>query len=135
MSDLLLDTHIALWWQLEPRQLSRRAAQEIERAETLWVSPMTIWEIVTLERAAKIRLDRDPLTWVEGLMTQDRVRSAELTAAAAAEAALLPLKGFRGDLVDRFLYATAATQRLRFCTKDGLIERYAHEAQEIVIVW
>ena len=88
MSDLLLDTHIALWWQLDPRQLSRRAVQEIDRADTLWVSPMTIWEIVTLERAAKIRLDRDPVTWVEGLMTQDRVRSAEVTAVAAGTATI-----------------------------------------------
>jgi PIN domain nuclease of toxin-antitoxin system len=60
---LLLDTHILLWSLLDPDQLSKRVADELESASNeLWLSPITTWEIFLLAEKGRIFLDADPET-------------------------------------------------------------------------
>lgn len=132
---LLLDTHVALWWMLEPKRLSAKARRAIDTADERLLSPMTFWEIVRLERASKIRLDRAVTAWIDALVRVDRVSIAEVTTAIAVEASLLEARGFHGDPVDQFLYASARQLGVRLCTKDGLIQSFAESARDVRIVW
>ena len=62
---LLLDTHIWLWSLLEPAKLSQRVASELESAENeLWLSPISIWELLILVEKGRVVLDRPPATWI-----------------------------------------------------------------------
>ncbi len=46
---LLLDTHIWLWSALDPARLSRRVAAALENpTNELWLSPISLWEVLTL---------------------------------------------------------------------------------------
>jgi len=43
--NLLLDTHIWLWSQLEPKKLGRRVTSELSNTgNELWISPVSVWE-------------------------------------------------------------------------------------------
>lgn len=135
MTGLLLDTHVVLWWQLEPRRLSRRAADAIDRADRLLLSPLSVWELALLEMAGKVRLDRDLASWVAALVSLSRVEVCTTTAEVALTAALLPRRGFHADPADRFIYAACAVLGHRLCTKDGPITDFAAGAGDVTTVW
>ena len=42
---LLLDTHVILWWQRDDRRLNRRARAAIAKADVVWVSAVSGWEV------------------------------------------------------------------------------------------
>ncbi|HEX9888386.1 MAG TPA: type II toxin-antitoxin system VapC family toxin [Nitriliruptorales bacterium] len=117
MRPVLLDTHVLLWWKAPGRsRLSPRAAQAIEDAGTILVSPVTCWEVATLVRLGRIELDRDPRRWVRDLLGEPGTELAPLSAVAAADAG--GLEDFHGDPADRLIYATARELRVPLVTKD-----------------
>ena len=53
--NLLLDTHVLLWWLLEPPRLSAQARKSVaSRQNDVWVSAATGWEILTKHRIGKL---------------------------------------------------------------------------------
>lgn len=62
---LLLDTHIWLWYALGDSQLSTNL-QSIIASETteLWLSPISIWEVMLLAEKGRIALQSDTATWI-----------------------------------------------------------------------
>jgi len=62
---LLLDTHILLWGLLEPERLNRRVAAELQNPQNeIWLSPISVWEIMILAEKGRIVLEPDPASWV-----------------------------------------------------------------------
>ena len=52
---LLLDTHILLWGLLEPERLNRRVAAELQNPQNeIWLSPISVWEIMILAEKGRI---------------------------------------------------------------------------------
>jgi len=131
---VLLDTHVLLWWQAGGRRLSRVAARTIDRANPVLVSPLTCWELATLQRLGRIVLDRDASTWVHDLLADDQVAPASLTPEAAAWAGSLD-GGFAGDPIDRLLYATARDHRVPLVSKDEAIRAFARAAGDLEVIW
>lgn len=131
---VLLDTHAVLWWQAGGRRLSRGATRAIDRAVSVLVSPLSCWEIATLHRLGRIALDRDPSSWVQDLMADDRIAPAALTPEAAAWAGSLDGR-FSGDPIDRLLYATAHDHRVPFISKDEAIRSFARGAGNLEVIW
>lgn len=132
--DVLLDTHAVLWWAASARLLSARARNEISRTSEVLISPVSCWEISTLVRLGRIRLDRDVSAWIAGLFARDRVIPASLGPAAAAVAGALG-DGFPGDPADRMLYATARDLAVPFVTKDRRIRAWAREIGDVKTIW
>ena len=128
---ILLDTHVVLWWQAGGERLSRLAAREIARAETVLVSPVTCWKIAVLQARGRVARDRDLYAWVRDLLGQDRVEIAPLSPHGAVAAGLLGQSGFHADRSDRFLYATASEQDVPFVTKDAAIREHARTARDV----
>lgn len=114
---LLLDTHIWLWSVLEPERLSRRVAQEIENRENeLWLSPISIWELIMLRQKGRVLPDQDIEAWVPRALKTLPLREATLTYEVARETGRLQLA--HRDPADLFLIATAKVFDLTLVTAD-----------------
>jgi len=112
--NLLLDTHIWIWSQLEPARLGKRTARELsEENNELWISPVNVWEALTLMRKGRVEVG-DPVAWVERAAIQ--LREAPLTQEIVRAAFALPWE--HSDPADRFLAATAKVLKLTLVTAD-----------------
>ena len=111
---LLLDTHIWIWSQEQPRRLGRRIREELDNEDNeLWLSPISTWELLMLHRKGKIRLDRDPALWIAE--STSLLFEASLTHEIVVVAEKLQL---HADPADRFLAATAKVLGLTLVTAD-----------------
>jgi PIN domain nuclease of toxin-antitoxin system len=132
--NVLLDTHVLLWWQAGGRRVSAAAQAAIDNAELLFVSPLTFWEVATLRRLGRITLDRELGVWVHDLLGQPRISTAPLTPEAAAWAGDLDA-AFPGDPFDRLLYATGRDLRVPIISKDERLRAYAAQVEDVQFVW
>jgi PIN domain nuclease of toxin-antitoxin system len=130
---VLLDTHALLWWAASSTRLSATAAASIAAAPTIFISPVTCWEVAMLVVKERVKLDRPTAAWVRDLLAKDRVETAALGPSAAVAAAELP--GFHGDPADRQLYATARSLDAVMLTKDQHLHRYAAERGDLTVRW
>src|ERR1700730_975807 len=128
---LLLDTHVWLWRLLAPERLSDTAEGAIaDRANELFMSPITTWETLVLARKGRVRLLPSPTEWVlEGL------RRSALTALPLTNEIALRSERLSGlqseDPADRFLVATALEHELAMVTAD----RALHAFGTLTTVW
>jgi PIN domain nuclease of toxin-antitoxin system len=114
---LLLDTHIWLWTRLEPKRLSRRVARAVDDPRNeLWISPISIWEILNLCGKGRLRLQGGPVAWIFVAFNRVSFRDAPLTrdVALATETFALP----HGDPMDVLLVASAKVYDLTLVTAD-----------------
>lgn len=132
---VLLDTHALVWWVAAPEQLSRRARSAVDGAESVAVSAASGWELALLVGADRLMLDRPVEVWLHDVMRRPGVRELPIDLGVAAAAAALARRGFHRDLADRFLYATAARERLLFVSKDAAIGAFAHDDAAVTVVW
>lgn len=131
---ILLDTHALVWWK-QGRGLSRKAARTIEDTTTIFVSPVSCWEVAMLVELGRIAVDRQIDVWVDDLLAQHRIEVAALTPSAAVAAATLRGSGFHGDPADCLLYATARELRVPLVTKDRRIREHARRAGDLRCLW
>ena len=114
---LLLDTHIWLWSILEPKRLSSRVAEALENPESeLWLSPISIWELLILCEKGRMALDEEIEVWIRGAMRALPLREASVTFEVARETGRLQLS--HRDPADHFLVATAKVFELTLVTAD-----------------
>ena len=114
---LLLDTHIWIWSLLEPARLSRRVRAELESPENeLWLSPVSVWELLVLIEKGRVVVDKDPVAWVAEVSRAVSLREASLTHDVAVESRVVDLP--HQDPADRFLAATARVYDLTLVTAD-----------------
>jgi PIN domain nuclease of toxin-antitoxin system len=115
---LLLDTHIWLWSVLEPERLSRRVTKEIQDASNeLWLSPISIWELIVLSQKRRLVPDEDIEAWVPEALRSLPLQEAPVTYEVARETGRLRLA--HRDPADRFLLATARIFELTLVTADA----------------
>jgi len=115
---LLLDTHIWVWSQLEPDRLSRKVRTALEDPEAeLWLSPISVWELLLLIERGRVTLTGAPETWVQDALRASPLREAPLTHAVALESRRVTLP--HPDPADRFLAATARLLDLALVTADA----------------
>ncbi|MBZ5571017.1 MAG: type II toxin-antitoxin system VapC family toxin [Acidobacteriia bacterium] len=114
---LLLDTHIWLWSELEPERLSQGVADAIENPENeLWLSPISIWELIVLWQKKRVLPGEDIETWIPRALRALPLQEATITYEVAREVARLSLP--HRDPADRFLVATAKVFELTLVTAD-----------------
>ncbi len=117
---LLLDTHIWLWSLLAPENLSPRVARALEdRANELWLSAISTWELVVLVERKRVALDAAVDVWVTEAMRRAPLKEAPVThdVALATRDIVLPHR----DPADRFIVATARVLGLTLVTADDRI--------------
>jgi len=113
---LLLDTHIWIWSQLAVEKISARVKRALENeANEVWLSPISVWELMLLVEKHRIELDRHVSEWVSE--SASTLKEAPLTTEVVLEAARFSLP--HEDPADRFLVATARTLGLTLVTSDA----------------
>jgi PIN domain nuclease of toxin-antitoxin system len=117
---LLLDTHIWIWSVLAPEKLAPRVATALESADAeLWLSPISIWELLILVEKGKVVLDAAPAEWIEKSLETSPIQEAPLTREVAIQSRLIDLP--HQDPADRFIAATTLVYGLTLVTADEKI--------------
>jgi len=114
---LLLDTHIWLWSVLDPNRLTRRVEKALkDPANELWLSPVSVAELIVLLRKGRVKLPHDVAGWVARTVEQLQISEAPLTIEVALAISSLDFR--HGDPADQFLAATAKVLDLTLVTAD-----------------
>ena len=114
---LLLDTHIWLWSTLEPQRLTRRVDKAlVDPANELWLSPVSVGELIVLLRKGRLTLPSDVAAWVAKTIEDLELTEAPLTVDVALAVGSINFP--RGDPADHFLAATAKVFELPLVTAD-----------------
>ena len=122
---LLLDTHIWVWSALDRSRLTRRVVQALEKpSNELWLSPISLWEVLTLCEKERLTLYPNPQAWIGNTLDAVPMREAAVTFEVAQETARVQLP--HRDPTDRFLVATARVYDLTLVTADeSLLKAHA----------
>lgn len=118
--NLLLDTHVFLWWLADDRRLTASARAAIERDDaSVYVSAASAWEISIKAALGKLKpRDLDVPAEIEaGGFLELPIRSRH-----AQEAGRLPRH--HADPFDRMLVAQARVEGLTLVTYDPAIDAY-----------
>ncbi len=119
---ILLDTHIWLWSLAAPDKLGRRLRTALGRSvNEIWLSPISVWELLILAERGRVELDAEPRQWIDEALARTPAQEATLNHEVALRSRELSLP--RQDPADRFLAATALTYDLVLATADAAIIR------------
>jgi PIN domain nuclease of toxin-antitoxin system len=133
MADIVIDTHIVIWYFADPTQFSQPAESAIDQAEingTIFVSSITIVELIYLIERNKIPADvliqlrtalDDPTT---------AFRLIELSREISDEVENIS-RSTVPDMPDRIISATALHLNLPLISKDHKIQKL----QNIITIW
>jgi PIN domain nuclease of toxin-antitoxin system len=121
---LLLDTHAALWWQAESRQLGREARRAIATADIVWVSSAAGWETAIKVGKGQLRL-REPIGVT---LIADDFTELPVTLKHTEEFQRIPRH--HGDPFDRMLIAQARVEGATIVTHDRAFEKYG-----VPVIW
>lgn len=117
---LLLDTHVWLWSLTAPDRLGRKVRAQLERkANQVWLSPISVWELLVLAERGRVRLDSEPRAWIAEALERAPLEEAALNHEVALRSREVSLP--HQDPADRFLVATALTYELTLVTADQTI--------------
>lgn len=124
---ILLDTHIFLWWVVQPDRLTTPQWEAIRsnESDSLGVSAITCWEVAKLVQLGRIELGRDVDEWLAVALTYPGMRLLPLTPRIAVASTQLP-DGFRSDPADEILVATARLRNCPLVTSDRKLRDYPH---------
>jgi PIN domain nuclease of toxin-antitoxin system len=114
---LLLDTHIWVWSALDRTRLAARLTTTLENpSNELWLSPISLWEVLTLGEKRRLTLNPTPQEWIADTLDAFPMREAPITYQVAQETARVQLP--HRDPADRLLVATARVFDLTLVTAD-----------------
>ena len=117
--NLLLDTHIFIWWSDEPKKLSAAAAAAIRNpTNRIYISAAVIWEIVIKKSLGRVEAPDDPLAvvYAEGFIP------LPIRLEHAME--LRTVEHRHGDPFDRIQIAQAKAEDFTLVTHDRFILQY-----------
>ena len=117
--DLLLDTHILLWWLSGDPRLSATTRDAIAQPERgVFVSAATAWEIVIKRSLNKLRFEGE----LESIVSREGFAVLPIHFSHAEEVRLLP--SIHQDPFDRMLVAQARIENLRLVSADRRVLQY-----------
>jgi PIN domain nuclease of toxin-antitoxin system len=124
--NLLLDTHVFLWWNEASPKLSRRVRQLLaDPANTLYLSVASAWEIVLKMRAGKLDLPAAASVYIPARLSYYGMRALNVTLDHVLASSVLP--AYHRDPFDRLLVAQGQVESLTIVTHDPQLRKYAVE--------
>ena len=89
---LLLDTHIWIWSLTDPSRLTPEIRASFCGIEhELWLSSISVWEVLVLVRKKRLRVAGSAQQWVADALARAPLREAPITHAVAMESERLSL--------------------------------------------
>ena len=121
--NVLLDTHVLIWWIRNSGQLGKRAKALIQDAETsVWISTVSVWEISIKAALERLDVQQGFIDELPHEMELSGFRPLPVTFDHAFGVRHLPLN--HADPFDRMLVAQAQCERLTLLTADPKIRAY-----------
>ena len=125
----ILDTHTFLWMVTNDRRLSGTARNVIaDGANQLFLSAVSMWEIVLKAGVGKLHLQGEPARFVDREIQRNRLSPLPIQAAHVLRVPSLP--AIHKDPFDRLLIAQAQVENLPLITTDPEITRYP-----VQVIW
>jgi PIN domain nuclease of toxin-antitoxin system len=129
---VLLDTHVWLWAVEDAAgrlgRQTRRLLSKTEARSTLRISVVSVFEVIALHAAGRLRLARTPEQWMREALDSPALRLAELTSSIAIDAGGIA-RASLPDPMDRLLVATARQLDVPLVTADRAILDHAARAR------
>ncbi|QUS40349.1 type II toxin-antitoxin system VapC family toxin [Tardiphaga alba] len=127
VSSLLLDTCALIFLTIDDGRAAKvRAALKNahDAGETVFVSPISAWEIGLLASLGRVNLLTSPERWFDTVIETPGVRLAGLSPAVLIASSFLPDAKWR-DPADRIMAATAREYGFTLLTSDKQLLAYA----------
>lgn len=126
---LLLDT-CAVIWLTNADPISDEASDALQQTrdsgKSVYVSPITAWEMGLLAARGRVNLLMTPQRWFERLLEAPGLRLSEMTPNVLIASSFLPGK-LPGDPADRIIAATAREYGYKLVTRDRPLLEYAQQ--------
>ena len=120
MALILLDTHAWVWWLNRDRKLKASAKRSIAEADSIGISPVTLYEVANAVRRERLELSLPIERWLTfALATGVIVLPVEPSIAALAGS----MDWLHGDPCDRIIVATAMHHDVPLVTADKQISK------------
>lgn len=119
---LLLDTHALIWWSGDREQLAADVVAEIQAADAVFVSPVSVYEMELKYQIGKLPGVAHLLPILPGYLREMGFEELPLTIRQTSLAGQLPLH--HRDPFDRMLVAQSLTEDLRLVSSEVLFESY-----------
>ena len=124
--NLLLDTHVLLWWLADEPTLSQSARRAIaDGGNTAFVSVVTVWEIVIKQAVGKLNVPEE----FEEVLAREPFGSLDVRTEHAFRVRALP--PIHRDPFDRMLVAQSQVESLTLVTRDRDITQYDVSVLEV----
>lgn len=119
---LLLDTQLAIWWQIAPERLPKACVDALlDNAGDAYLSRASLWEMAVKRGTGKLHLD---LPRFVTHMEADGFRWLAIENRHLLEVAELPISEDHKDPFDRLLVAQSLSEPLILLTTDAKLARY-----------
>ncbi len=119
---LLLDTCALIWLASGAPELSEQARSAIDRADTVWVSAISAWEVSLKVVRSTLELPGPPEEWFGSALDHHHLSLAALSVDVLVAANSLPWH--HRDPADRFIIATARALGAAVVTSDRQFQLY-----------
>lgn len=119
---LLLDTHAFLWWLAGDRALPEQVRDEIAKAQFIYVSAASVWEIATKYRIGKLPGAAAIVGDLSRVIAAEEFTELPIGIRHAEVAGLLP--GPHRDPFDRMLIAQATVDELMLVSNEEIFDAY-----------
>lgn len=124
--NLLLDTHVLLWFVIQSPRLSQSIYHQIETTPVVYVSAASLWEVVIKIQVKKLSADPEELA---AKIADSGFQELPVSVAHTLVLERLPLH--HRDPFDRILVAQAHVENLRLLTADAGLKPYGPVCQVI----
>jgi PIN domain nuclease of toxin-antitoxin system len=122
---MILDTCGLIWLATGSKELSVQAREAISRADIVYVSTISAFEIGLKYARGELDLPCDPERWYLDVLSHHGLTEIPLDGRVAVASTKLPL--LHRDPCDRFIIATAKLLHLPVVTGDGCFDGYGIE--------
>jgi PIN domain nuclease of toxin-antitoxin system len=119
---LLLDTHIFLWYIGGDQRVGGGLRKEIEDAEVVYLSVVSVWEATIKYYIGKLPLPEPPHPWLSVQREQHGFESLPIDEASVAH--LPKLEPHHRDPFDRILVCQSIEHGLQLVTVDPVMTKY-----------
>ncbi|BCA53886.1 MAG: type II toxin-antitoxin system VapC family toxin [Nitrospira sp.] len=122
--NLLLDTHVFLWFVIQSPRLSKTIYHQIETTPVVYISAASLWEIVIKIQLNKLAADPNELA---AKIADSGFQELPVSVLHTLALERLPLH--HRDPFDRILVAQAQVEHLRMLTCDASLKPYGPVCQ------
>ena len=123
--NVLLDTHVWVWWLTEQSGLTVHERAALDRAanrRALCLAAISMWEVQLLHAKGRLELPIPFADWLTRATDDAMIRTLPLDRDVVLAVDALP-RSFHGDPADRIIVATARAHAIPLATHDAAIRR------------